>query len=126
MFFRRGKNGWSDESGQSNSGQMPLGDQIPVPRDCAMGKRKANAKFKLESSVLRSPSRRGGAFGNSIQESFRALHCYLIDLCENPADQLSSRQRLRARRDGEARLVKKFRQLRPEIVVTILRGITKN
>lgn len=41
-------------------------------------------------------------------ESFRALHCYLVDLCENPVDRLGSRQRLRARRDGEVRLGKSF------------------
>ena len=59
-------------------------------------------------------------------ESFRALHCYLIDLCKNPVDRLSSRQRLRARRDGEARLGNRFRQLRPEIIVTVVRGIAEN
>ena len=57
---------------------------------------------------------------------FRALHCYLVDLCKNPVDRLSSRRRLRARRDGEARFAKRLRQLRPEIIVTVVRGIAEN
>jgi hypothetical protein len=59
-------------------------------------------------------------------ESFCALHCYLVDLCEIPVDRLSSRQRIRARRDSEARFAKSLKQLRPEIIVTVVRGIAEN
>lgn len=67
----------------------------------------------------------------SIQDAaflprFRALGCYLVDLCERPVDGLSSRYRKQACREGETRLSKTLSQLCPEVVVTVVRSITAN
>jgi hypothetical protein len=59
-------------------------------------------------------------------ESFRALNCYLVDLCAGPVDRLSSSQRKRTCRDGEARLSRTLRRLRPPIVITVVRSIVSN
>jgi hypothetical protein len=56
--------------------------------------------------------------------SFRAAGCYLVDLCGKPVDRLNDVARRRARREGEARLVKILRRLRPKIVVVVIRSIT--
>src|SRR5271155_3840702 len=48
--------------------------------------------------------------------SFRALGCYLIDLCGVPVDRLSHKERKMACLNGEVRLARILKQLRPEIV----------
>lgn len=56
-------------------------------------------------------------------EAFRNLGCYLVDLCGRPVDHLS----VDARRDicsaGEVRLTNTIRDLRPKVVVTLVRSI---
>jgi hypothetical protein len=59
-------------------------------------------------------------------ESFRALHCYLVDLCGRPVDRLDARQRKQAHTEGEIRLGRIFRQLQPEIVITVICSIAPN
>jgi hypothetical protein len=61
--------------------------------------------------------------GRDFLESFRALNCYLVDLCGRPVDRLRSTQRRRACRDGESRLSRTLRSLRPLIVITVVRSI---
>ncbi len=58
--------------------------------------------------------------------SFRRMGCYLFDLCERPVDHLNSGPREKARREGETRLSNTLKQLRPEVVVTVVRSITAN
>jgi hypothetical protein len=59
-------------------------------------------------------------------ESFRGFGCYLIDLCGKPVDHLNRRQRRDACADGETRLSRMLKQLRPPIVVTVVRSIVPN
>ena len=58
--------------------------------------------------------------------SFQALGCYLVDLCGRPVDRLPHKQRTKACRDGEVRLARILKQLRPEIVITVVRSISAN
>jgi len=58
--------------------------------------------------------------------SFRDLGCYLVDLCGRPVDQLDRKERRQACIEGEARLGKLVTQLRPEIMITIVRSIAAN
>jgi hypothetical protein len=59
-------------------------------------------------------------------ESFRTLNCYLVDLCGRPVDRLDTGQRKQARTEGEIRLGRIFRQLQPEVVITVVRSIAPN
>ncbi len=59
-------------------------------------------------------------------DSFRALGCYLVDLCGQPVDRMDSRARRRACDVGEARLVRTIRALRPKVIVTVVRSIRGN
>ena len=59
-------------------------------------------------------------------KSFQALGCYLVDLCGKPVDRLERDQRNIACADGEVRLARILRQLRPEIVITVVRSIAAN
>jgi hypothetical protein len=63
---------------------------------------------------------------DNFLQSFRTLHCYLVDLCGRPVDRLDARQRKQARADGEIRLGRIFRQLQPEVVITVVRSIAPN
>ena len=56
-------------------------------------------------------------------ESFSALGCYLVDLCGEPVDQMSRRSRERICHSGEERLARRLRQLRPKVIVTVVRSI---
>jgi hypothetical protein len=58
--------------------------------------------------------------------SFRKMGCYLVDLCAGPVDRCNAGRREKARRDGETRLSNALKQLRPEIVVTVVRSIADN
>ncbi len=64
--------------------------------------------------------------GDNFLDSFRALGCYLVDLCGKPVDRLGNAARRRARRRGEARLTETIRRFRPEIVVLVIRAISPN
>jgi hypothetical protein len=59
-------------------------------------------------------------------ESFRALSCYLVDLCGRPVDRLDAAQRKQAHTEGEVRLGGIIRQLQPEVVITVVRSIAPN
>jgi hypothetical protein len=58
--------------------------------------------------------------------AFRALGCYLVDLCDRPVDRLTREERRTVCRGGEVRLARTLRQLSPEIVVTVVRSIGDN
>src|SRR5262249_21989494 len=72
--------------------------------------------------VAASPALRDGNF----LESFRALGCYLVDLCGTPVDRMTRNKREKVCLTGEARLSRRLRQLRPEIIVTVIRSIVSN
>ena len=59
-------------------------------------------------------------------EAFRALGCYLVDLCGTPVDRMHRRLRRHICAAGEARLARRLRQLRPNIVVVLVRSIRCN
>jgi hypothetical protein len=59
-------------------------------------------------------------------ETFRKLECYLVDLCEMPVDRSERKKRVRTCQAGERRLRKVLQQLRPKIVVTLLKSIEGN
>ena len=59
-------------------------------------------------------------------ESFKTLGCYLIDLCRRPVDRLDRNARQRVCLAGEAGLNRTLRQLRPKIVVSVVRSISRN
>src|SRR5215510_3842713 len=59
-------------------------------------------------------------------ESFRRLGCYLVDLCGTPVDRMDARLRRDICVTGEARLARMLRQLRPKIVVVLVRSIASN
>lgn len=63
---------------------------------------------------------------DNFLKSFQELGCYLVDLCGKPVDRMNSEQRRRACRDGEVRLARILKQLRPKIVITVVRSITAN
>lgn len=59
-------------------------------------------------------------------ESFKTLGCYLVDLCRRPVDRMDRNARQRVCLAGEASLNRSLRQLRPKIVVTVVRSISRN
>jgi hypothetical protein len=59
-------------------------------------------------------------------ESFCAMECYLVDLCGKPVDRLSPTERRQACAEGEIRLSRTIEEMRPEVVVTIVRSISEN
>jgi hypothetical protein len=58
--------------------------------------------------------------------SFQSLGCYLVDLCGEPVDKLNQYTRRRVCLAREEHLGRTFRQLRPRIVVTVVRSIGAN
>jgi hypothetical protein len=59
-------------------------------------------------------------------DSFRALGCYLVDLCGEPVDKMNLRARRSACSAGEVCLARTIRKLRPKVIVTIVRSIRAN
>jgi hypothetical protein len=59
-------------------------------------------------------------------KSFRDLGCYLVDLCEQPVDRLQPKARRQAHVNGEPHLTKIFRNLRPKVVIVVVRSIARN
>ena len=57
---------------------------------------------------------------------FQTYGCYLVDLCPEPVDRMSPALRRAACRAGEASLGKSIAQMRPEVIVTLLRSIEKH
>ena len=64
--------------------------------------------------------------GRDFLESFQTLGCYLVDLCGEPVDRFDSKSRKQACVNGEVRLSRMIRQLRPDIIVTLVRSIAPN
>jgi hypothetical protein len=59
-------------------------------------------------------------------ESFRALGCYLVDLCGTPVDRLDAEQRKRVCIAGQVRLSRMLKQLQPDVLITVVRSIAAN
>jgi len=59
-------------------------------------------------------------------QRFQALGCYLVDLCRRPVDRLPDARRRSTCREGEVRLARILKRLRPEIVITVVRLIAGN
>jgi hypothetical protein len=59
-------------------------------------------------------------------QSFAALGCYLVDLCGKPVDRMDKQSRERICHAGEERLARMLRQLRPKLIVTVVRSIESN
>ena len=59
-------------------------------------------------------------------ETFRAMGCYLVDLCGKPVDRMDRSSRRCVCEAGERRLARKLRTLRPMIVITVVRSIASN
>jgi hypothetical protein len=59
-------------------------------------------------------------------QSFRALNCYLVDLCGAPVDRLDTLQRKQARTEGEIPLSRIILRLQPRILITVVRSIVPN
>ena len=59
-------------------------------------------------------------------EAFRSLGCYLVDLCGQPVDRMDRKARQRVCFAGEASLSRTLRQLRPQIVVAVVRSIGRS
>jgi hypothetical protein len=56
-------------------------------------------------------------------DSFRSLGCYLVDLCGEPVDKMQPVARQSACRAREPHLATMIRELRPKVIVTIVRSI---
>jgi hypothetical protein len=54
---------------------------------------------------------------------FQRLGCYLVDLCNTPANQLSQAARAELRRAGVGRLRRLMKQYEPDAVVCVMQGI---
>lgn len=59
-------------------------------------------------------------------EGFQRRGCYLVDLCPNPVDRMTSAQRRSECRDGEQVLARAIARLRPQMIATMLRSIEDN
>ena len=65
-------------------------------------------------------------------ESFRALGCYLDDLCLVPVNHLKltvpaqKRERLKRRKEGEPALTARIRDITPEVVILVMSDIQEN
>jgi hypothetical protein len=59
-------------------------------------------------------------------DAFCALDCYLVDLCGRPVDRMGRKERAEMCGAGEIRLSRMIRQLRPKIIVTLVRSIAEN
>lgn len=68
------------------------------------------------------PELRGGDF----LQQFSALGCYLDDLCHEPVNHLNATERLNSRRRGESVFAQTLRDLRPRVVVILLKAIAPN
>jgi hypothetical protein len=56
-------------------------------------------------------------------QTFKKRGCYLIDLCEDPVDQLDPLARRAACRVGEDLLSRRIKRLQPETIVSLVRSI---
>jgi hypothetical protein len=63
---------------------------------------------------------------SSFLERFRALGCFLVDLCPQPVNHLARRERRRAHRDGESVLASTLSNLRPLAIVVVMTAIAQS
>ena len=56
-------------------------------------------------------------------EAFMRSGCYLIDLCPDPVNHLSNRQRKLMRNAGVPRLITQLRALKPQAVVVVMKAL---
>jgi len=87
--------------------------------------------YQADSGLYRAVRDAFLAAGRATPEAnflgtFCALGCYLVDLCGKPVDRLTQTARVKACRAGEPRLSKVLRQLRPALVVVVVRSIANN
>jgi hypothetical protein len=75
-----------------------------------------------EAFVIAIPPLKKTEFLNS----FQSLGCYLVDLCYEPVDKMPHDTRRCAWSAGEVRLARTIRDLRPEVIVTLVRSIRVN
>jgi hypothetical protein len=73
----------------------------------------------LEAFAIALPTTRQHDF----LKSFRDLGCYLVDLCREPVDRLTARQRKRTWLESEAGFAADLKRLRPQVVITVVRSI---
>jgi hypothetical protein len=59
-------------------------------------------------------------------DAFRALDCYLVDLCGEPVDRMGRKLRAETCNAGVIRLSRMIRQMQPKIIVTLVRSIAEN
>lgn len=59
-------------------------------------------------------------------DAFRALDCYMVDLCGRPVDRMGGKERANTCDAGAIRLSRMIRRLQPKIIVTLLRSIAEN
>jgi hypothetical protein len=59
-------------------------------------------------------------------QSFQNFDFYLVDLCGKPVDRLSRQHLKKICEEGEVRLSRMLRHLRPEVVIPVVRSITAN
>jgi hypothetical protein len=57
---------------------------------------------------------------------FQTTGCYLIDLCAEPVDRMDTAARKQACRLGEPSLVRSLTELKPQVIITVVRSIEAN
>ena len=57
---------------------------------------------------------------------FQASGCYLIDVCQEPVDDLDPALRRAVCRDCELSLSRRIARLRPQVILTVVRSIEEN
>ncbi len=57
---------------------------------------------------------------------FRDAGCYLVDLCVEPVNHLNRAERHEARRAGETGLTNAIRELQPQAIIVVMKGIMRN
>jgi hypothetical protein len=77
-----------------------------------------------DTFVAAFPSLRSS--NSKFLKSFRSMGCYLVDLCGEPVDRMNPYLRRCVCLNGEARLARTLRKVRPMIIVTIVRSIGSN
>lgn len=80
--------------------------------------------YRANSNLYRHTERAfrdalGERIGSEFLASFAALGCYLDDLCSEPVNQMSARERRAARLAGEAPLSQRLRTYSPRAIVGI-------
>lgn len=59
-------------------------------------------------------------------DAFKAMGCYLVDACPYPVDRLHRHQRMAACAEGEGLLTRRIRELKPQLIATLVRSIRGN